>query len=170
MVGRLYLYAALAATALVAGGWWHLSRVKAAEKAVHAHYAVVLADIKDKTAAAAEAFRAQERVWQTKVDEVAKDGQKQLDIARRDAADAGRAADGLRDALNRYRAAARAAQDTGAAGARESVTGGDPLDLLAGLLARHSSELVEVGAYADALRAAGVTCERVVDAVGSGAD
>lgn len=58
---RPYLYAALAAVVLLIGWRWHSGRIDAAEQAVHAHYAVVLADIKNKTAAAAEAFRAQER-------------------------------------------------------------------------------------------------------------
>lgn len=163
MVSRIYIYAALAAAVLVAGGWWHMSRVKAAEKAVHAHYAVVLADIKDKTARAAEAIRAQEQAWQTSIDKVTKDGQDKIDTARRDAADANRAADGLRAAVNRYRAAARAATDTGAAGA--GPTTDDALGVFADMLQELDRRAGVYAQAADAAHAAGVTCERAYGAL-----
>lgn len=47
---------------------WHAGQVKAVEKAVHAHYAIVLNDIHGKTAAAQTAFRQREAAWQTKFD------------------------------------------------------------------------------------------------------
>ncbi len=162
---RAYLYTALAAAVLTAGVIWHLSRVSAAEKAVHAHYAVVLSDIKDKTAKAERAFRAAEQAWQKSFEGIAKDGQEKLDSARRDAAGARDAADSLRAALNRYRATAKPAEDSGTPRTGASEQDSSALDLFSELLSGHTRELVEVGAYADALRAAGVTCERVVDAL-----
>lgn len=52
-----------------------------------------------------------------------------------------------------------------AAGTREQGT--DPLDLLTGVLDRHSRELVAVGEYADRLRIAGASCEASYDALTS---
>lgn len=85
---RAYIYAALAAAVLAAGAWWHLSRVKAAEQAVHGHYATVLAGISEKTATAERAIRATEQAWQKSIEGITKDGQTQLNAAKRDAADA----------------------------------------------------------------------------------
>lgn len=41
--------------------------------------------------------------------------------------------------------------------------GADPLDLLIGMLTRHTGELVAVGRYADQLRISGLACERISD-------
>lgn len=155
---------AVVLAALVAlGAWWHLSRVHAAEQAVHAHYAAVLADISGKTAAAAAAFRARETQWQTRFDKEAHDGQTRMDAARRDAAGARAAADGLRAELDRYRAAARAAAHPSAAAA--GPTAGDAVDLLADLFARADAAAGELAQAADLARAAGLTCERATDAL-----
>lgn len=165
---RAYLYTAIVAAVLAAGAWWHLSRVKAAEQAVHAHYLTVLAGISEKTAAAERAIRVTEQAWQKSIEGIAKNGQVQIDTAKRDAADAARAADGLRAALNRYRAATGPAANPGIAGAGPGLAGRDPLDLFIGMLTRHTAELVAVGEYADQVRAAGVTCERSYDALVGG--
>ena len=162
---RVWLYLGAAGAVLVAAGAWHLSRVHKAEQAVHAHYAIVLADISAKTAKAAEQFRATETAWQDAIDKETKDAQAKIDEARRDAAAAGAAADGLRAALDRFRAAARAAPDSGAAERGAGQPGGGALDLLAKLLARHSAELVAVAGYADELRIRGLACERAADAL-----
>lgn len=162
---RAWLILGAAGVVLAAAGWWHLSRVHKAEQAVHAHYAMVLADISAKTAKAAEQFRQTETGWRDAFDKEARDGRTKLDAARRDAAAAGAAADGLRAALDRFRAAARAAEGAGAAQRGAGEPGGDPLDLLAKLLAGHSAELVAVAGYADELRIRGLACERAADAL-----
>ena len=114
--------------------------------------------------------RARHAEWRNRIDKETQDGQTSIDIARDDALTARAAADSLRAQLDAYRRAApRAAEDPGAAGAGPSEPGADPLDLLAGLLARHSGELVEVGAFADELHARGLTCERASDALSRGA-
>lgn len=164
---RIYAYAAVAAILLAAGAWWHLSRINAAERAVHAHYAAVLSEIKDRAAAAATAFRAAESAWHAQFEMEAKNGQNKLDQARRDADAARTTADSMRAALARYRATTGAATDPGAAGAGQGEQDSTALDLLAGMLTRHTAELVEVGAYADQLRAAGLTCERSADSLKS---
>lgn len=162
---RLWLALGAAAALLAAGAWWHLDRVRKAEQAVHAHYAMVLADISAKTAKAAEQFRQTETGWRDAFDKEARDGRTKLDAARRDAAAAGAAADGLQRALDRFRAAARAAEGAGAAQRGAGEPGGGALDLLAELLARHSAKLVELGRFADELRIRGLACERAVDAL-----
>ena len=153
--------AVIALTVLAAH--WHTGRVKAAEKAVHAHYAIVLNDIQGKTTAAQTAFRQREAAWQTKFDKEARHGQDQIDAARRDAAGARRERDGLRADLDRYRAAARAAADTGNAAA--GPTASDAIGVLADLL-EESDRLAGIYAQAaDLAHAAGITCERAADAL-----
>ena len=162
---RAWLILVAAAVVLVVAGWWHLSRVHKAEQAVHAHYATVLADISAKTAKAAEQFRATETAWRDAFYKEAQDARAKIYAARRDAAAAGAAADGLQRALDRFRAAARAAQDSGAAERGAGEPGADPIGLLAKLLAGHSAELVAVAGYADELRVRGLACERAADAL-----
>lgn len=162
---RAWLILGAAAVVLVVAGWWHFAQVHKAEQAVHAHYATVLADISAKTAKAAEQFRATETAWRDAFDKEAQDGRTKLDAARRDAAAAGAAADGLQRAIDRFRATARAAQDSGAAERGAGEPGGGALDLLAELLARHSAKLVELGRFADELRVRGLACERAADAL-----
>ena len=153
--------AVIALTVLAAH--WHTGRVKAAEKAVHAHYAIVLNDIQGKTAAAQAAFRQREAAWQTKFDKEARHGQDQIDAAHRDAAGARRERDGLRADLDRYRTAARAAADTGTAAA--GPTASDAIGVLADLL-EESDRLAGIYAQAaDLAHAAGITCERAADAL-----
>lgn len=165
-----YVYAAIAAAVLAFAVSWHLSRVSAAEKVVHAHYAGVLAGINEKTAKAAEAFRATESMWQKSIEGIARDGQDKIDTARRDAAGARAAADSLRKALGRFRAPARATENSSPAGTSPGQQDSGALDLLANVLTKHTAELVAVGNYADQLAAAGGTCERSADALTKGGE
>lgn len=160
---KTIIAAIVSAAVLALGAWWHLSRVHAAEKAVHVHYAQVLADISAKTAAAATAFRATEAAWQTRIDKEAHDGQTRIDAARRDADGARRERDGLRADLARYRAAARAATYPGAATAGPAAS--DALDLLAELFTGADAAAGELAQAADLAHAAGLTCERAYDAL-----
>lgn len=165
MMGQAKSIAAAAAlgVAVTLAVTWHAGRIKAAEQAVHAHYAVVLADIRDKTAAAQAAFRATETAWQTLFDKEARNGQTRIDAARRDAAGALRERDGLRADLDRYRAAARAAAGSCAATAGPAAS--DAIGVLADLL-EESDRLAGIYAQAaDLAHAAGITCERAADAL-----
>ena len=168
VLGMIYqaksIVVAVAVIALtILAAHWHTGRVKAAEKAVHAHYAIVLNDIQGKTAAAQAAFRQREAAWQTKFDKEARHGQDQIDAAHRDAAGARRERDGLRADLDHYRAAARAAADTGTAAA--GPTASDAIGVLADLL-EESDRLAGIYAQAaDLAHAAGITCERAADAL-----
>lgn len=162
---------ALAAGVALGGGLQQIrvANAQAALADARARHADTLRQIASQTAEAARLFRATEAEWRNRIDKETQDGQTRIDTARADALTARAAADSLRAALARHRAAARAAEDPGAAGAGPSEPGADPLDLLAGLLARHSGELVEVGAFADELHARGLTCERASDALSRGA-
>lgn len=165
MIGQAKAIAAAVAVgaAVTLAATWHAGRIKATEQAVHAHYAVVLADIRDKTAAAQAAFRQRETAWQTRFDKEASDGQTRIDAARRDAAGARRERDGLRADLGSYRAATRAAADTSAAAAGETT--GVAIDLLAELFSRADEAAGELAQAADLAHAAGFTCERAADAL-----
>lgn len=155
---------AIALAALVAlASWWHISRVHAAEKAVHAHYAGVLAGISEKTAAAEKSVRATETAWRSSIEKEARDGQDRIDAARRAAGAARDERDRMLIALNRYRAAARAAANPGAPAAGPAA--GDALDLFADLFARADAEAGELAEAADLAHAAGLTCERAYDAL-----
>jgi len=165
MMGQAKSIAAAVAlgVAVALAATWHAGRIKAAEQAVHAHYAVVLADIRDKTAAAQAAFRQRETAWQTRFDKEASDGQTRIDAAHRDVAGARSERDGLRADLDRYRAAARAAADTGTATAGETT--GAAIDLLAELFSRADEAAGELAQAADLAHAAGITCERAADSL-----
>ena len=145
---------------------WHNKQVAKAEQAVHAHYAVVLAGINQKTAVAQAAFRAQEASWQTKFDEEARDGQRRVEDARRDTERARAERDRLRADLNGYRAAARAAAHSDAPGASEAAA--TAVDVLADLFVEADEVAGELAAALDLAHAAGVTCERVAGALGGG--
>lgn len=162
---RAWIAAGLIAALLALAGWWHLSRVHAAEKVVHAHYAQVLAEISAKTAQAEATFRRTELVWQDAFDKEARDGQTRIAAARADADAAHVAGERMRAAITRYRAAARATESAIAAQRGEGELGASAADLPAELLERHTRELETVGAFADELRARGLACERAADAL-----
>lgn len=71
------------------------------------------------------------------------------------------AADGLRSAATSTARRACPSPAVATASPREPDTAA--LDLLVGVLERHSRELVEVGEHADRLRIAGSACERIAD-------
>ncbi|QIL69525.1 DUF2514 family protein [Diaphorobacter sp. HDW4B] len=160
---KLIITAVVLAALIGLGTWWHLSRVHAAEKAVHAHYAVVLSEIREKTAAAVTAFRATETAWRSAIDKEAANGQARIDLARHDAAGARTERDRLLADVARYRTAARTAQHSSAPTA--GPTTGDALDLFADLFSRADARAGELAEFADAAHAAGLTCERSFDAL-----
>ena len=160
---KLIITAVLLVAVVALASWWHLSRVHTAEKAVHAHYAIVLGEIREKTAAAVTAFRATETAWRSAIDKEARDGQDRIDIAHRDAGAARTERDRLLADVARYRTAARATQHSGTPAA--GPTTGDALDLFADLFSRADQRAGELAEFADAAHAAGLTCERSFDAL-----
>jgi hypothetical protein len=95
------------------------------------------------------------------ITEVQTHAQSQINALAADLVASRTAADGLRAAA--ASAARRARQNPAVAGAGPSEPGSDSLDLLVGVLERHSAELVEVGEFADRARIAGMACERAYD-------
>ena len=162
---KLIITAVVLAALVGLGARWHLSRVSAAENAVHTHYAVVLGDIREKTAVAERAIRATETAWRTAIDKEAEDGQTRIDLARRDAVAARASADGLRADVARYRAAARSATGTSTAAAGPTASGA--LDLLSDLFVRADEAAGELAEFADSAHAAGLTCQRSFDTLTS---
>ncbi|HEP6274134.1 TPA: DUF2514 family protein [Burkholderia vietnamiensis] len=92
--------------------------------------------------------------------EIATDAAKERDQARRDAAVADGAADGLRKQVAALVAAAR--HPAAAAGGPAT---GDALDLLANVLGRSDQRAGDLAEYADRARIAGQQCERDYDAL-----
>ena len=160
---KLIITAVLLVAVVALASWWHLSRVHTAEKAVHAHYSVVLSEIREKTAAAVTAFRATETAWRSAIDKEAANGQTRIELARHDADGARSERDRLLADVARYRTAARATQHSGAPAS--GPTTGDALDLFADLFSRADQRAGELAEFADAAHAAGLTCERSYDAL-----
>jgi hypothetical protein len=84
-------------------------------------------------------------------------------VAQASATVADRSRDSMRSALSTYVAAVHARADPGLAGRSANLQGGDPLDLLAGLLNGGGEALGQLGKYAGRLRIAGLACERISD-------
>lgn len=156
--GKWLLYAAFIASLLL--GLWRLdvSRQQIGYDKREAEQA-------KKDEAATDAAREQETKWQKKYDEVAYDAQEKIAGIEGKLLDARTSADRLRIAARR---AASSVQNPFAANTSESQPDSTPGDLLAGLLERHSQELVTVGRFADQLRIAGVACEAADGAVRQG--
>ncbi|KTT18010.1 hypothetical protein NS331_16610 [Pseudacidovorax intermedius] len=113
---------------------------------------------------AERAARAQEATWRTAFEKEARDGQARIDLARADADRAGAALDGLRRQLSAVLAAERGT----AGGAQPAAAGpaaGSALDLLADMLSGGGTALVDLARFADAAHAAGLTCQRSVEAL-----
>lgn len=109
------------------------------------------------------AQRNEETRRQGAIDQEAKNAADRITALETDLAGARSARDGLLRAS--ADAARRACQGAAPAAPGKAQPSGDSLDLLVGVLARHSGELVAVGEYADRLRIAGIACERSYDAL-----
>lgn len=141
-----------------------VSDAQAAEAKVARMFAQYLANTARAKLDADTAERAEETRREAEKERIVRDAQAQIESARAAAAGAVRAADGLREQVARAVARKRAAcpnPKPAERGAGES--GADALDVLAGLLDRHSRELVEVGDHADRLRITGLACEAFAD-------
>jgi hypothetical protein len=97
--------------------------------------------------------------------EVANAARKETEGARADARAAGDAAGELRKRVDQLLAAARAGSNTTSAVSRPGERGGDPLDVLVGVLERSDRASGDLAEYADNLKVAGLACERSYDAL-----
>ncbi len=107
--------------------------------------------------------RAKESEWQSKMDGLSHDAQKQIDGLQTELSNAGAAADRLRAAAKI--AASRSRPSPGAIDTGKNQPSADPIDLFIEVLDRNSRELVAVGGYADRLRISGLACEKAYSAL-----
>lgn len=114
------------------------------------------------TVAAIEAARTEERRRIAAVEKSRDDAREQAAAAVADAARARAEHDGLRA---HARALARAATVRDPAAADGSPSGAGAVDLLAYMLGRVSDRAAELAGVADRARIAGLTCERIYDAL-----
>lgn len=129
-------------------------------------HAQVHADWEREARRATQAARDDERRRTAEVQKAANDADQARLVAEGNAVGARAAADRLQRQLATLAAQlSDARRDPDPAGAGPGVKGADALDLLTGMLARHSAELVDVGEFADRLLIAGQACERSYDAL-----
>lgn len=141
----------------------HFLAYRAGRAAVRAEFDAYKTAQAEQRLLADRAQRHEETRRQSAIDKEAADASARIATLETDLAGARSAADGLR-------LAAAGAADRVRKGAKASTSGpaqpgGDSLDLLVGVLTRHTGELVAVGEYADRLRIAGLACERSFDAL-----
>lgn len=128
------------------------------------------AEARQKAAEAAqkaeqEAREEEERREQRK-EEIIDAAEQRIELAQAAAADAVRAADGLRGRLTAYIAASRSdTKDSSAGKPGEGKPGADALDVLAGVLTRASDGAGDLATYADRLLIAGQACEAAYDSL-----
>lgn len=161
---RGYAASALAG-ALIAGGaaWaaqgWRYTAQLAELRAAHAQERDAQAQA---TVAAVEAVRKEERQRMAALENARDDAKKHAADAAANAAGARAERDRLRARAN---ALARAAAARDPAAADGSPTGTDAVDLLAHMLGRVSDRAAKLAGIADRARIAGLTCERIYDAL-----
>ncbi|MBT2300352.1 DUF2514 family protein [Variovorax paradoxus] len=108
--------------------------------------------------------REEEQRREQRKEEIINEAEQRTELAQAAATDAKRAADGLRERLAAFTAAVRGAtKDSSPAKPSEGKPSTDALDVLAGVLTRASDGAGELASYADALRIAGLACERSYD-------
>lgn len=145
---------------------WRLASEQRDHAETRAEHAQVHADWQREARRATEAARSEEQRRTAEVQKAANEADQARQAAESNAAGARAAAERLRGQLATLAARHRGATEQPAASvAGPGVQGADALDLLTGMLARHSAELVDVGEFADRLRIAGLACERSYDAL-----
>lgn len=148
---------------VVAAIWWWNSH-NAGQQQIG--YDRAMAEVAAEQGRIAKAKRLQEIEDQKKADKEAKDAQDQINNLERERdaarADAGRMRGLYLEAAKRGRQALACA-----AGASEGEPGSDPIGVFAELLIRADERAEAVAGYADRLRIAGESCERIYDEVAS---
>ena len=145
---------------------WRLASEQRDHAETRTTHANVHADWQREARRATEAARDEERRRTAQVQKAANEADQARQIAEGHAAGARATARSLQSQLADFAARLRAVSNhSDPAIASPGIQGADALDLLTGMLARHSAELVDVGEFADRLRIAGLTCERSYDAL-----
>lgn len=163
---KILAAALLAAVALAGVQTLRLASERTAHGATRTQHAEQRTAWERETRVAVEAARTEEQRRTAAVQKEANEADRLRLVAESNAAAAADVGQRLRGQLAALTARLRSATNNSPAPvAGPGVEGSDALDLLAGMLSRHSQELVEVGSYADRLRVAGQTCERAYDAL-----
>lgn len=160
---RLWLAAGVALAFSYGGGRWQQSRADAARYDAERTKTALSAAVDQMKAV--DRARTEEQRRTAAQTEIANVATKDLDKARGDARAAGVAAERLRQRVAELLAASRSGKDSGAVGGGQNKPGGDPLDVLVGVLERSDRASGILADYADRLRVAGLACERSYDAL-----
>lgn len=158
---RLWLAVIVALAVTYGGGRWQQYRADAAEYEAERTKAALAAAV-DQVKAVDRA-RAEEQRRTAAQAEIANAATKDLERARGDARTADAASERLRVRVAELLAASRAGKDSAAPGPGADKPGGDPLDVLVGVLERSDRASGILAAYADRLNVAGLACERAYD-------
>lgn len=145
----------------IGAGWLYSLNQRAAQ--IHAHYAVVLANIAEKTAKAAKAYRKQEQTWQKAVEKESENGKNRVLKAESDARRARAESDRLRGAYRNSLTAALTATATSSPAGSTGNKNPAATNLHSELFGRIDETAGELAEYADKLRAVGLTCEATSD-------
>ena len=162
------LAAALAAAVLLAGlQTYRLAREEGAHADTRAQHAEHVADLERAAREAADAARKEERRRTAEVQKAADEATQALDRARADAAAAADSGERLRAQLATFAAACRGpAGGAGAAG--HGATADSAGDLLAHVQRRLDEAADGIARYADQASTAGRACQRSYDALTTG--
>lgn len=112
----------------------------------------------DATQLARQAEQARWAVRERVINDAKNEAKKQAAVAAAVTDELGR----VRTELAR---AKRRAGDSAAAGRSAGIEGADPIGMLADMYERGATDAVARSGYADALRSAGLTCERIYDSL-----
>jgi hypothetical protein len=167
MINRYVIVASVAALASgVAVGVAQEWRWEAKYSTMVTTHAKVMQDYSDRASKAETAQREEGERRQDEKDKIQNEAKERIATAQADAARAASERDRMRSQLAAFTASHRGAGQNPATGTGgQGEPGEDAISVLAGLLDRHTAELVEVGRYADELRSAGLTCERQYDSL-----
>ena len=164
---RTRIIAAAIVAALVAAllAWWHVSTVARAKASVRAEYASAILAAQRQAETAEQDLAKNERELRHEIEQIQTDAaiaQADRDSRLRDALDA---ADELRSAAASVPGKRPApGTDTAIARCSPADAGREAGSVPAGLLDRHTGELVAVGGYAEEVMDAGARCEQAYNA------
>ncbi|MNN17432.1 hypothetical protein D3C81_1306200 [compost metagenome] len=160
---KVWVALAIALVLAYGGGRWQQSRADQADfDAERTRLALGQASAQIK---AVDEARIEEQRRTAAQTEIANAATKDLERARGDARTADDAAERLRVRVAELLAASRAGKDSGASSPGADKPGGDPLDVLVGVLERSDRASGILAYYADRLKVAGLSCERSYDSL-----
>jgi hypothetical protein len=163
---KVYAAGALVLASAYAGHQVTAWQKDAKYNAMVATHAQVMQDYSDRASKAETAQREEETRRDTERQRIENETRIQIEKSRAAAVAAGLERDRLRAALSTYTASRRSASPNPSIDASgQTLAGDDPLDMLSGMLTRHTGELAEVGRYADEIRDKAIGIEGKYDSL-----